>query len=63
MTGDKQTDEKVRQIIEQNGYKLSGVVLINGHGDRVIVEMGAVRWLGNEEMWRLMHPDYLKELA
>jgi hypothetical protein len=56
-TGDHMTDEKVNSI-RQNGYKVSGVVMINEHGDRCIVELGAVRWINQEAMWLLMHPGY-----
>lgn len=47
---------KTRLLMER-GFEISGYVLTHPKtGDRQIVEMGAVRKLSNDEMWRLMHP-------
>jgi hypothetical protein len=43
-------------MTESGNLEISGNVLVRGDGLRAIVEMGAVRWLTNEEMWALMHP-------
>ncbi len=50
------TVEKTARIIEHSGYKLSGFVVLNDETNaRGIIEMSAVRWLTNAEMWWLMH--------
>ena len=53
------TAEKAAQIENTYGdlgkYNISGFILCNGHGNRVLVEMSAVRWLNKEEMQWLMH--------
>jgi hypothetical protein len=57
---DKMTRKKVQSLTESGNLEISGNVLCRNDGQRAIVEMGAVRWLTNEEMWALMHP--LQEL-
>lgn len=43
-------------MVEKQGYKISGLVVINPETNgRGIIEMSAVRWLDNAEMWWLMH--------
>jgi hypothetical protein len=52
------TCRKAREIHADGKYAVSGVVMRHvGTGDVCIVEYGAVRWLGKEEAWKLMHPD------
>lgn len=53
---DKMTRRKVESLTESDNFEISGNVLVRNDGQRAIVEMGAVRWLTNEEMWSLMHP-------
>jgi hypothetical protein len=53
---DKMTRKKVQSLTESGNLEISGNVLCRNDGQRAIVEMGAVRWLTNEEMWALMHP-------
>jgi hypothetical protein len=53
---DKMTRKKVESLTESGNLEISGNVLCRNDGQRAIVEMGAVRWLTNEEMWALMHP-------
>lgn len=55
LTGDRLTEEKARQIAA-HGCKYSGYILQADRGDRVLVEMSAVRVLNQNEMWELMHP-------
>ncbi|MBN3757167.1 hypothetical protein G3N95_29790 [Paraburkholderia sp. Tr-20389] len=54
-TGDRLTDMKANDIVKRDGYKWTGVVL-EKDGARCIVELSAVRWLTNDEMWNVMHP-------
>ena len=51
------TAKKVAGILEMGvGWQVSGFVMIQPETNaRVIVEMSAVRWLSNQEMWWLMH--------
>jgi hypothetical protein len=53
---DKMTRKKVQSLTESGNFEISGSVLCRNDGQRAIVEMGAVRWMTNEEMWALMHP-------
>jgi hypothetical protein len=53
---DKMTRKKVESLTKSGNIEISGNVLCRTDGQRAIVEMGAVRWLTNEEMWALMHP-------
>jgi hypothetical protein len=53
---DRITEKKVKSLTESGNLEISGKVLTQSDGRRIIVEMGAVRWLTNEEMWSLMHP-------
>jgi hypothetical protein len=53
---DKMTRKKVQSLTESGNLEISGNVLCRNDGQRAIVEMGAVRWLTNEEMWALMNP-------
>jgi hypothetical protein len=53
---DKMTRKKVESLTESGNLEISGNILCRNDGQRAIVEMGAVRWLTNEEMWALMHP-------
>lgn len=55
-TGDRLTDEKANHIIARDGFKMTGAVLCKPNGERCIVEMSAVRWLSNDEMWAILHP-------
>ncbi|KVE37351.1 DUF551 domain-containing protein [Burkholderia sp. TSV86] len=55
-TGDRLTDMKANDIIQRDGYKMTGAVLCLEDGSRCIVELGAVRWLTRDESWALMHP-------
>jgi hypothetical protein len=41
----------------QRGYDLTGFVLRHPDtGEMCIVEQAAVRWIGKDESWNLMHP-------
>lgn len=62
-TGDRLTDEKANHIIARDGFKLTGVVLSKPDGARCIVEMSAVRWLTNDEMWAILHPVQPESIA
>ncbi len=53
---DRITKQKVESLAESGNLDQSGVILIRNDGQRAIIEMGAVRWLTNDEMWALMHP-------
>ena len=57
LTDDRLTADKAAHICERDGYRPTGVVLQNENGERCIVELGAVRWISKDEMWKLMHPD------
>lgn len=52
---DKHTARKAAELAG-SGYKYSGYILQNEKGERVFIEMGAVRWIDNKAMWQLMHP-------
>jgi hypothetical protein len=58
---DSTTQKKIESLLDSKNLEISGQVLIRGDGQRAIVEMGAVRWLTNEEMWKLMHPSSVSE--
>lgn len=49
------TIEKVKQCIKRDGSKITGYVLTDKHGDVAIIDKSAVRWLGQSELWWLMH--------
>jgi hypothetical protein len=53
---DRLTEIKVKNLTESGNLEKSGVVLIGDDGRRIIVEMGVVRYLTNDEMWSIMHP-------
>ncbi len=50
------TSSKASHICERDGYNVTGFVLTNDKGDKCVVDMSAVRWLKQEEHWRVMHP-------
>jgi hypothetical protein len=52
---DSITAKKINSL-EADGYDVSGAILVGVDGKRMLVEMGAVRSLTNDEMWKLMHP-------
>ena len=50
------TAQKTASVVDSHKFKISGFVLYNeATNSRCIIEMSAVRWLKNEEMWWLMH--------
>lgn len=57
---DSLTKRKVEDLTKSGNLEISGNVLVRSDGQRAIVEMGAVRWLTNDEMWKLMHPTDIK---
>lgn len=56
------THRKAKGIIKDNGYVITGFVLtatrlpIGMGTDKCIVDMSAVRWLGQAEFMQMMHP-------
>jgi len=51
------TKRKIASLTENGEMMQSGAVLVNTNtGQRAIVEMGAVRWMTNDEFYSLMHP-------
>lgn len=55
-TGDRLCEEKTESIMER-GYAHCGYVLANPVGEYCIINGSAVRWLGNSQMWTLMHAE------
>lgn len=54
---DKITKSKIDSLKMLSGMSETGVIMTDPKsGRRAIVEMGAIRWLNQEEMWELMHP-------
>lgn len=54
---DSLTKRKVSELTKDGEFQETGVVLTNIKGARhAIVDMAAVRWLTDEEKWKLMHP-------
>lgn len=51
------TIAKAESLVRDEAFEVSGYVLLNSEtGARRIVELGAVRALENDQMWKLMHP-------
>lgn len=53
---DRITELKVTQILEDRKHHVTGIVLSRTDGSKVVVDLGAVRWLDQAEAWELMHP-------
>jgi hypothetical protein len=52
------THRKARDIIERNGYSVTGFVLTDKQGRKCIVDMSAVRWFDDPlKFQQMMHPD------
>lgn len=49
------TASKTDSILNQQGFKLTGFVFRNEHGQIGICECSAVRWFSKEQFWDLMH--------
>jgi hypothetical protein len=60
---DRLTKLKAEDIAARDSYKPTGVVLMRKDGARCIVEQSAVRWIGKDEFWDLMHPDSVRNVA
>lgn len=52
----KITNQKANTIKQEYGYDVSGYILTNKKGARVIVEKETVRWLDKDTFHKLMHP-------
>lgn len=50
------TRRKAKQIIEQNGFEVTGFVMTDENGKKCIVDMSAVRWMSRDEFYKIMHP-------
>lgn len=59
----KMTRNKVEILLDSKNFEISGQVLTRNDGQRAIVELGAVRWLTNDEMWSLMHPSQKQKVS
>jgi hypothetical protein len=47
---------KAEKLLEQPHMRTTGIVLANTEtGDRTVIDMSAVRWMGSEEFQKLMH--------
>lgn len=51
------TERKAAHIIERDGYKATGYVMMNEQGEVCIVNKSAVRWLSKDAYWALMFPN------
>lgn len=51
------TTRKATQLADADGAVTVGVIIRTG-GKVALVEGGAVRWLSEDALWRLMHPTY-----
>lgn len=52
------TSRKIDEFLESKpDWQISGFVVSDEAGARGIIEMSACRWLSNDEMWKLMHPE------
>lgn len=49
------TESKTKTIISK-GYKITGYVLTHDDGRKAISDMQAVRWLEQDQFWKIMHP-------
>lgn len=57
---DSITQRKIDSLTENGAFHASGMVLTARDGKRAIVELGAVRWMTNEEFFKLMHPSDIR---
>jgi hypothetical protein len=61
-TGDRLTDQKANDIIDRDGYDITGVIMAQaGTGRRCLVELSCVRWLSAADAWTLMHGPTLED--
>lgn len=56
LTGHRLTAEKAFDIHRQIGCAVTGIVLTTEYGEKVIVDLGAVRWIGVDAFYDVMHP-------
>lgn len=50
------TARKTAHLLNTQGFKLTGFVFRDEHGQVGICECSAVRWMTREQAWELMHP-------
>jgi len=50
------THKKTKQLIQRDGFFVSGFVLTREDGSKCVVDMSAVRWTDADEFFKMMHP-------
>lgn len=51
------THRKTKDIINRDGFAVTGFVMTKENGEKCVVDMSAVRWMSSGEFFKMMHPD------